>query len=533
MDNKASVTIHYVLGLLLIGLSYIAIMPVFEGFDEDAHYSSLREIAINHTIPIHGSSFIDQSIVNYRGPRKYGSGTPPFDQELTYSKFFSDTKAAGDYVDDYRNNPVVNEFTFSNQPNWQAQHPPLYYILLAPVIKFTESFSLYNQIISLRIASYLLAILGICFSLLGAEKLFKIDGNAYLSGYLLYPILLPMFFLEFARIGNDSLCLFLSGLSFFTLSKCISSEFEIKYLMALGVILGFGLLTKAFFIPILLGTTIYIMLGIFAETESDRQMRKTIAAGFSVFGPAVLIGGGWYLYHFLAYGAISGSDEAIQLADSGGLIQGLINHFDIIALARGLIVWLPTYQWAGTWSLARLPNYFMLPSLLLLIAVLLNVFVCARRRPLTNPLWLSVIILSLFIASLIWHVFIAMATGGVPTSPGWYLHTIMPWIAPALGISFNRFFTKRRITRLTTIALLAVTFVYQLISTWSLISLYSACAIKSPTKHFHFQNSWYCLSDLSAIIDRLAIITSPLTFLVTFIIGYFFYAIAIHRMAVR
>jgi hypothetical protein len=44
----------YLLTLFLIGLGYLAILPPFEGFDETAHYSSVRQIADTKTIPSKG-----------------------------------------------------------------------------------------------------------------------------------------------------------------------------------------------------------------------------------------------------------------------------------------------------------------------------------------------------------------------------------------------------------------------------------------------------------------------------------------------
>ena len=45
----------YLLALLFMGLAYLAILPPFEGFDETAHYSSIRQIADTATIPLYGS----------------------------------------------------------------------------------------------------------------------------------------------------------------------------------------------------------------------------------------------------------------------------------------------------------------------------------------------------------------------------------------------------------------------------------------------------------------------------------------------
>ena len=46
----------YFLTLFFVGFGYLAILPAFEGFDENAHYSSIRQIADIGTIPIYGAS---------------------------------------------------------------------------------------------------------------------------------------------------------------------------------------------------------------------------------------------------------------------------------------------------------------------------------------------------------------------------------------------------------------------------------------------------------------------------------------------
>ena len=60
-------------GLLLMGIGFLAVLPPFEGFDETAHYSSLRQIADTGMLPITGSSFIDKNVIDYRrhGPKSY------------------------------------------------------------------------------------------------------------------------------------------------------------------------------------------------------------------------------------------------------------------------------------------------------------------------------------------------------------------------------------------------------------------------------------------------------------------------------
>ena len=139
MALQRSVFVAYVLTLLFLGLGYLAILPVFEGFDENAHFSSLREIADSKTVPVYGKSSIDREVVDYQGPTAWGSLEPPFDKGLVYSKFFSDPVLVEDYLRVYRQPHQRPAYAASGVMNWEAQHPPLYYLLLAPLEKLTES----------------------------------------------------------------------------------------------------------------------------------------------------------------------------------------------------------------------------------------------------------------------------------------------------------------------------------------------------------------------------------------------------------
>ncbi len=202
----------YLLSLLLIGLGYVGLTPIFEGFDETAHFSNLRQVAATGKIPVYGSSHFDQEVVDYKGPVPYGSADPPFNRDFVSSKFFSDPESVRDFVQRYRKTSLSNNFEESERLNWEAQHPPLYYLLLAPLTKATDELPLVTQILWLRIASYALALAGVAVSLIGTMRMACArDRNSALLGYLLYPVIFPMFFPEFARIGNDALCLFLSG----------------------------------------------------------------------------------------------------------------------------------------------------------------------------------------------------------------------------------------------------------------------------------------------------------------------------------
>ena len=79
----------YLISIFLIGIGYISILPPFEGFDETAHYSRLRETKDYPLTVIKKESFLDRAVVEYKGPMPFSLG-PPFDEGFSYQKFFND-----------------------------------------------------------------------------------------------------------------------------------------------------------------------------------------------------------------------------------------------------------------------------------------------------------------------------------------------------------------------------------------------------------------------------------------------------------
>ena len=52
------------LAILMTGLGYLGLTPIYEGFDENAHYSSVRQVALTGTVPLYGESFLDRYITD-------------------------------------------------------------------------------------------------------------------------------------------------------------------------------------------------------------------------------------------------------------------------------------------------------------------------------------------------------------------------------------------------------------------------------------------------------------------------------------
>jgi len=367
-----------------------------------------------------------------------------------------------------------------------------------------------TRIFLLRLASFLLALAGVALGLLASRHPHTpLKSDPSVVGFVFYPLVLPMFFPEFTRLGNDSLCLFLVGAIAFLLSKWLKDENNKTLSVAIGITLGLGLLTKAFFIPIVTALSVFLVVRMFRDQRQPKTYFIHWQNLLLILLPAVLIGGGWYVYKFAVFGTFIGSDDSIRLANQGGLATNLKQNFSLYGIVRGLVVTLVSYSWAGTWSLTRLSPLLHLP-LLGLAAWIFGAFVVQlKHRPLTDLAWLPIFLFGAFGCGFFYHVIISLAINGNGNTPGWYLHILMPWVAPVLGIGLVSLLQNRR-NKPFVIGLLVYAALFQLIALWAQLSLFTGCATKSNDKYYAFSDHALCLDQAPMLMERLSVLGWPI-----------------------
>lgn len=527
----ANTTFVYFLGLLIVGGAYITILPPFEGFDENAHFSRIMEVASSSYNVLTPHSFIDKSVLDYTGPMPYSSGNPPYDQGKTYPIFFSNTRLVHDFVDQYSNKLFGHAFNPSDVPNWQVQHPPLYYLLMSPLFSQLSGFSFMTQLVMLRLVSFFIAIAGLFFGYLAYRNLLNTRAQSAkrLIGFVFYPIILPMFFLEFARIGNDSLCIMIIGLIAYCLSLWLKNKDRFGRLFIIGTLLGAGLLTKAFFIPISLGLVFFLVI------QHTDQMATKVGATIllrnlgTLLTPVIIIGGSWYLFKILFHGDIGLGGAATELVGGTGLSSGLVNNFHLFKFLRGLLVPLVSFSWAGTWSLVRFPLIIQLPMFFLSTWIFWTFIKTLKTDSLADYESIALLMFILLYLGLAVHVLISMALTGLGASGGWYLHILSPWLAPALGKALNSIL-RDKFERWILFALVIYSVAFQWFAIWSHMALFSGCAVKDDDKGFLFLSSDFCLNNSFVLFDRLQIIASPFVSIFLFVLGFYLLIITMLRM---
>ena len=461
------VTLMLLLAIAMVGIAHIALLPPWEGFDETAHWSYIQELADTGHPPRYGVDGLSKDIDLYRGPMPY-SGAEPFDQ--TGRKTFRSYRQAG--APPFPGGPT--RYVPDTADNWQAQHPPLYYALLAPVYRASRNAGWVDGLMALRLVSYAFAFAGFAIGVGATARLSGRFGVWAAPVTAAWPFLFPQFFPEFARLGNDSLCLLFAGAAWACLARLLEEDGGWLSALGLGVALGLGLLAKAFFLPIGAGAGVMLLARWWIGGRRPAWLAQAVLAGLV----ALAIGGWWYVEKKLETGSLTGSDEFIRLKQAGGAAL-MAQNFSAAELVRGLLVILGTFLWAGTWSLARLPEVWLAaPAALLLVVGVGYARRLVRREGEGRALlaWAPLVLAAPMAAGLVYHVFVWMA-GTSAVTPGWYFHILAAPLGLAVAIGWRR---PRTLGVLT-----AATAVYTGVAWAWQLSMFSGCAAKlGADKHY-------------------------------------------------
>ena len=146
-------------------------------------------------------------------------------------------------------------------------------------------------------------------------------------------------------------------------------------------------------------------------------------------------------------------------------------------------------------------------------------FLLLFNKPLQNHLWIPVWLLLFFELGLLWHIFINIALGssGSPNTPGWYLHILLPFFAPAIGLATQAFFESNKLRKFF-FSLLGYAITFYLITIYLQIALFTGLAIKGDDKQYLIGSEIFSLDTLSLIYDRLNIIAFPDLGIVSFVV---------------
>ncbi len=510
------------LSVFLFGVGQILLTPPFEGFDENAHYGSVQQIAETGTIPRYRIDRVGAQWASYRqnAPTPYAT-RPPFEDNraVTYADTFESAETAG-RVRAYVNAPppILADDAPKGPMNWQAQHPPLAYFVLAPVYSATKTLSWKAHIAALRLACWCIAFAGLVMGAVASARYLPATDASWLGlGVLAWPLVSPMFFIEMARLGNDSFCLFFVCVSWAALLRLCAAEPGSRQCFtsaaALGAALGLGALTKAFFLPIAFGVGLFLLA---RGAHIARQFGQPLPrSALPVITPAaimsavfVVLAGAWYLGKLFSTGTLTGANDFVVQSGTGSLSELVAQNFSIFRYLKYLAAIYVSFLWNGTWSMVLLPRPMMAVWGLLFIGIVAAYLWTLLRSKRLSTIYVAPLFLILpMLAGLAYHSFVQTAMGpkGVGT-PGYYLHIF----AAPLGVMTMlgaRVLWARMAGRVWIFAWLTVMSANIAFGQLHQLNMFAGCALKLGDRSDYVPAD--CFAMPWSLIDRLSVLTYP------------------------
>ena len=355
-QHNRSLPAKYIRALLLIygifnAALYSSLLPLWEGFDEEFHYGYVQYLGAHHRFPVLGPTALSLEINRSIGllPMSYImirnvrlKGVRTFDQY-----FALDSATRHSLYNEALSIPTDLRLSESAQyyTNYEVHHAPLAYLLMAIPDSLMSRVPLPRRVWIVRLLASM-ACVWLMFRgmwALGVEAGLDERFTAVLA-FLMFSC--QMFWATVAHIGNDWLAV---PLAVWLIVWALR-----RNAVWLAVILGLGLLSKAYF---LVFVPLYLLAAIFWYRKRDL---------LTLFAIPAILAGPWYSRNLMLYGNLSGRVEESNGVTTAGALQSLVSIpwlKSIPFMARGAF-------WMGNSSFTDFSISTMNTVLLLLVIAL-------------------------------------------------------------------------------------------------------------------------------------------------------------------
>lgn len=294
----------WVLLLLFVakGVILTYVFPPFSGHDEVAHYAYLKVLMEEGRLPV----IPDPVAYN---EAYAASENPTFDRIPDYFQKYQQYITADWWSDQSR---VVRTVTYLGEylpSGWiyTANHPPLYYLLMAPVWEATASQSPEFQLYAFRLAAIPLGMLTVLFAYLTTRRLFP--RETFLA--VTVPAVVafqPQIAYEAAMLNNDILAIVTTSACLYLIIVGLQNRFTVGLCSWLGLALGLALLSKSTAVIVMPVIALAMVLRL-----GWKNALEWIPKGGLVLAIAAVVSAPWYLYMLKTYGSISALDYILKL----------------------------------------------------------------------------------------------------------------------------------------------------------------------------------------------------------------------------
>jgi hypothetical protein len=411
---------------LFRGWFYASMFPLWEGYDEVAHFGVVRAMAAKGILlpPRNQLGLRDVEESLKLAPIPWGTHDwDVFRSSLTEEAYWGLSPAERSQREArLRDMPTSwkREDSISGVSAYEAYQPPLYYWLMAPALYALKGCSLLAQVTLLRWIGVVIASLAV--PLIFSIALTVTQRESVALGCSAVVAVMPEFATNVARISNEPLAILLFTLLAWLGLRILNRAPSTGSAAALGTVLGLGLLTKAYFLTAVPAVLLLVFY----------KYRRAWVAALATPVIAGAIAGWWYVRNVVTTGTLSGLAEPVMLRERGLAMFPAIHHIPWIhAVDVILVSHLYFCGWSGLTVRSWMNHVFFVIAMLAALGLIVQL-----RRP--AVLWL-LSIYGFFWLGQLYNVLLQYLTKGLAGSMGWYMYAVVASEVVLCAVAFGRY----------------------------------------------------------------------------------------------
>lgn len=296
-------------------LLIVLVFPPFSGHDEVAHFAYLQTVAQEGRPPElfrcptdHGKGCLDGlgRLTNTEFDSWVGDTLP--DYFYRYCQFILDWSPCEPENPRWLTTPFraaywgfIGQFPAGTQ--YVANHPPLYYALLAPFVRIAEPLSPESLQYLLRALAIPFGVAVILLAFATSRELFP-DDRFLLVTVPTFVAFQPQVSYEAAMVNNDIAGIAFVSLVIYLLARGVRRGFDVVTCGWLGAAVGLAMLAKSNSVAILPAIAVAIIL-----REGAWNVRGWLSRGALTAGVAAIVVAPWYIWFYRTYGNLDAFEQ--------------------------------------------------------------------------------------------------------------------------------------------------------------------------------------------------------------------------------
>jgi hypothetical protein len=412
---------------LFRGWFYSSMFPLWEGYDEFAHFGVSRAITTKGILlaprdqPV--SRDVEESLKLAPIPWAV-RGWPVLRSSVTEEAYWllppEERRAREARL---RQMPPVweREDSVNGVSAYEALQPPLYYWLMAPVLHALNGLGLLAEVMVLRWIA--VAIASMAVPLTFGIALSVTQHEAFALGCSAVVAVMPGFAANAARVSNEPLAILLFTLLIWLGLGILNRPPDKRSAAAFGAVLGLGLLTKAYFLAAVPAVLLLLLY----------KYRRAWVAALTTPVITVVVAGWWYARNIATTGTLSGLAESVTLRHSA--MTAMLAAIPRIPWVRAVDVILVSHLYFCGWSSLTVRSWMY--HVFFAMAALAALGLAAQlRRP--AVVWLLTIYGCFWLGQL-YNVLLQYLTKGLAGSMGWYMYAVVASEVVLFAVAFGRY----------------------------------------------------------------------------------------------